>query len=125
MKQVNHRKLGKNILRLSLIILLAFSTSLSAQEGDSAKGKSLFNANCAACHKLDKKMTGPALRKVEQRLSEEQGLDREWLAAWIRNSSAVIKSGDAYANKIYDEYGGAAMTAMPQLTDEDISHILA
>ncbi len=125
MKQVNHRKLGKNILRLSLIILLAFSTSLSAQEGDPAKGKSLFNANCAACHKLDKKMTGPALRKVEQRLSEEQGLDREWLAAWIRNSSAVIKSGDAYANKIYDEYGGAAMTAMPQLTDEDISHILA
>ncbi|WP_104735808.1 c-type cytochrome [Hanstruepera ponticola] len=125
MKQVNHRKLGKNILRLSLIILLAFSTSLSAQEGDPAKGKSLFNANCAACHKLDKKMTGPALRKVEQRLSEEQGLDREWLAAWIRNSSAVIKSGDVYANKIYDEYGGAAMTAMPQLTDEDISHILA
>ncbi len=125
MKQVNHRKLGKNILRLSLIILLAFSTSLSAQEGDPAKGKSLFNANCAACHKLDKKMTGPALRKVEQRLSDEQGLDREWIAAWIRNSAAVIKSGDAYANKIYDEYGGAAMTAMPQLTDEDISHILA
>ncbi|WP_223034888.1 c-type cytochrome [Hanstruepera marina] len=125
MKQVNHRKLGKNILRLSLIILLAFSTSLSAQEGDPAKGKSLFNANCAACHKLDKKMTGPALRKVEQRLSDEQGLDREWIAAWIRNSAAVIKSGDAYASKIYDEYGGAAMTAMPQLTDEDISHILA
>ena len=125
MKQVNHRKLGKNILRLSLIILLAFSTSLSAQEGDPAKGKSLFNANCAACHKLDKKMTGPALRKVEQRLADEQGLDREWLASWIRNSSAMIKAGDDYANKIYNEYGGAAMTAFPQLTDEDIDHILA
>jgi mono/diheme cytochrome c family protein len=125
MKQVNHRKLGKNILRLSLIILLAFSTSLSAQEGDPAKGKSLFNANCAACHKLDKKMTGPALRNVEQRLSDEQGLDREWINAWIRNSAAVIASGDAYANKIYNEYGGAAMTAMPQLSDQDISDILA
>lgn len=125
MKQVNHRKLGKNILRLSLIILLAFSTSLSAQEGDPAKGKSLFNANCAACHKLDKKMTGPALRNVEQRLADEQGLDREWINAWIRNSAAVIASGDAYANKIYNEYGGAAMTAMPQLSDQDISDILA
>ncbi len=125
MKQVNHRKLGKNILRLSLIILIAFSTSLSAQEGDPSKGKSLFNANCAACHKLDKKMTGPALRYVEQRLSDEEGLDREWIAAWIRNSSAVVKSGDAYANKIYNEYGGAAMTAMPQLSDEEISNILA
>ena len=125
MKQVIHRRLSKFVLHISLIVLLAFTFSLSAQEGDPAKGKSLFNANCAACHQLDKKMTGPALRNVEARLSEEQGLDRDWIYAWIRNSSAVIKSGDAYANKIYNEYGGAAMTAFPQLTDEDINNILA
>ncbi|MCB4799868.1 c-type cytochrome [Neotamlana laminarinivorans] len=125
MKQVIHRRLSKSFLRSSLIILLAFTTVLSAQEGDPAKGKSLFNANCAACHQLDKKMTGPALRKVEQRLSDEQGLDREWIHAWVRNSSGVIKSGDAYANKIYNEYGGAAMTAFPQLSDDDINNILA
>ncbi|WP_055444347.1 cytochrome c3 family protein [Lacinutrix himadriensis] len=125
MKQVIHRKLSATILRLSLIILLTFSMALSAQEGDPAKGKSLFNANCAACHKLDKKMTGPALRNVEQRLSDDEGLDKAWLAAWIRNSSGVIKSGDAYANKIYNEFGGAAMTAFPQLSDEDIDNILA
>ena len=125
MKQVMHRILSNNILHVSLIILLAFTTSLSAQEGDPAKGKSLFNANCAACHQLDKKMTGPALRNVETRLAEEEGLDRDWIYAWIRNSAGVIKSGDAYANKIYNEYGGAAMTAMPQLSDEDINNILA
>ncbi|MEL0455125.1 c-type cytochrome [Flavobacteriaceae bacterium SZ-1-7] len=125
MRQVIHRKLGTNILRLSLIILLAFTASLSAQDGDPAKGKSLFNANCAACHQLDKKMTGPALRKVEQRLADDEGLDRDWIYAWIRNSSGVIKSGDAYANKVYNEYGGAAMTAFPQLSDEDINNILA
>ncbi|GGD18960.1 cytochrome c [Hyunsoonleella pacifica] len=125
MKQVIHRKLSKYVLRTSLIVLLAFTFSLSAQEGDPAKGKSLFNANCAACHQLDKKMTGPALRNVEARLSEEQGLDRDWIYAWIRNSSALIKSGDAYANKIYNEYGGAAMTAFPQLSDDDINNILA
>lgn len=125
MKQVIHRKLSATILRLSLIILLTFSMALSAQEGDPAKGKSLFNANCAACHKLDKKMTGPALRNVEQRLSDDEGLDRAWLSAWIRNSSGVIKSGDAYADKIYKEYGGAAMTAFPQLSDDDINNILA
>jgi hypothetical protein len=70
-------------------------------------------------------MTGPALRYVETRLSEDEGLDREWLNAWIRNSSSLIKSGDAYANKIYNEYNGAAMTAYPQFSDEDISNILA
>ena len=125
MKQVIHRKLGINFLRLSLIFLLTFSTSLFAQDGDPVAGKSLFNANCAACHKLDKKMTGPALRNVEQRLSEDEGLDREWLYAWIKNSSSMIKSGDAYANKIYEEYGGAAMTPFPQLSNTDIDNILA
>ncbi|MBT8266545.1 MAG: c-type cytochrome [Bacteroidia bacterium] len=125
MKQVIRRFLNSRILLSSLIFLLTFSTSLFAQEGDPAKGKTLFNTNCAACHNLDKKMTGPALRNVEARLSEEEGLDREWIAAWIRNSAAMIKSGDAYANKIYAEYNNAAMTAMPQLTDEDISNILA
>ncbi|MBC3756867.1 c-type cytochrome [Hyunsoonleella sp. SJ7] len=125
MKQVIHRRLSNIVLHFGLIVLLAFTTSISAQEGDPAKGKSLFNANCAACHQLDKKMTGPALRNVEARLSEEQGLDRDWIYAWIRNSAGVIKSGDAYANKIYNEYGGAAMTAFPQLSDEDLNNILA
>lgn len=125
MKQVIHRRLSSNILRLSLIILIAFSSTLSAQEGDPAAGKALFNTNCASCHKLDKKMTGPALRNVEARLADEQGLDREWLYAWIKNSAGMIKSGDAYANKIYEEYGKTAMTAFPQLSNVDIDNILA
>ena len=42
-----------------------------------------------------------------------------------RNSSSLIKSGDAYAVKIYEEYNRAAMTAYPQLTNADIDNILA
>lgn len=125
MKQVIYCGLTSKIYSLCVVLLLTFSTSLIAQEGDPVNGKSLFNSNCAACHKLDKPMTGPALRNVEARLADEQGLDREWLAAWIRNSSALIKSGDAYANKVYNEYNGVAMTAFPQLSDTDISDILA
>lgn len=125
MRQVIHRILSKNFQVYGLIILLAFTSAISAQEGDPIKGKALFNSNCAACHKLDKKMTGPALRKVEARLAENEGLDREWLYAWIKNSSGMIKSGNAYANKIYNEYGGAAMTAFPQLSNEDIDNLLA
>ena len=125
MQQVILRKLTPTILRFGFIILLTFSTTLFAQEGDAGKGKTLFNANCAACHKLDAKMTGPALRNVETRLAETEGLDRAWLNAWIRNSAGLIKSGDAYANKIYKEYNGTAMTAFPTLSDQDISDILA
>jgi len=125
MKQVIYRNLTSKIFSLGLILLLTFSTSLIAQDGDPANGKSLFNTNCAACHKLDKQMTGPALRNVEARLAEEQGLDRAWLNDWIRNSAALIKSGDAYAVKIYNEYNQTAMTPFPQLSDQDISDILA
>ena len=125
MIQVIYRKLTANFLNLGLVFLLTISTSLTAQEGDPAKGKTLFNTNCASCHQMDKKMTGPALRNVEARLAEEQGLDREWLNKWIRNSAGLIKSGDAYANQIYNEYNGTAMTAFPQLSDQDISDILA
>lgn len=125
MKQVIYRNLTSKILHLGFILLLTFSTSVIAQEGDPANGKALFNANCAACHKLDRDMTGPMLRNVEARLAEEEGLDRTWLNSWIRNSSGLIKSGDAYANKVYNKWNKTAMTAFPQLSDQDISDILA
>ena len=132
MKKVVHRNATSTIQSIFLALLLTLSTSIFAQDstavagaGDPAKGKSLFNANCAACHKLNKKMTGPALANVEARLLEEQGLDREWLNAWIRNSAGMIASGDSYANAIYAEYNQAAMTAFPQLSDQDITDILA
>ena len=124
MKQVTHRNLTTGFLLLGLFLFFTFSTATFAQ-GDTEAGKALFNTNCAACHSLDKKMTGPALRGIEAKLSDEQGLDRDWIAAWIRNSAAVIKSGDSYGNQIYAEYNNAAMTAMPQLSDEDIDNILA
>ncbi|WP_158975546.1 c-type cytochrome [Cellulophaga sp. L1A9] len=129
MKKVTYRNQFSKVLGVSLLIGLLFSTSLFSQEetvsaGDAAKGKSLFNQNCAACHALNKKMTGPALANVEERLSEE-GLGKDWIYAWIKNSSGVIASGDAYANKLYNEYNKAAMTAFPTLSNADIDNILA
>ncbi|MGB5553443.1 MAG: c-type cytochrome [Flavobacteriaceae bacterium] len=144
MKKGTYRDRLAKVLGISLLVILFFSAPLSAQDevaaqsadvaevaatdggaGDAAKGKALFNQNCAACHALDRKMTGPALANVESRLSEDEGLDKVWLRSWIKNSPGLIKSGDAYANKIYNEYNQAAMTAFPTLSDTDIDDILA
>ena len=125
MKKVNYRNFSISSLFLGLFVSIIFNFSAAAQEGDADAGKGLFNTYCAACHRLDKPMTGPALRYVEKRLSEEEGLDRQWLYSWIRNSSALIKSGDAYANKVYNEWNQVAMNAFPQLSDADIDNILA
>jgi mono/diheme cytochrome c family protein len=124
-KRVINKKFNQKILLLSFVLSLIFSFTINAQEGDPVKGKSLFNTNCAACHTLDRPLTGPALRNVQARLEDEEGLDLDWISGWIRNSSAMIKDGDVYGNKIFAEYNGTAMTPMPQLTDQDISDILA
>lgn len=131
MKKVTYRNQFPKAFSLIVIFILLFNMSLSAQEestaetADAVAGKALFNQNCAACHALNRKMTGPALANVEARLYEEEGLDKEWLYAWIKNSAGLIKSGDAYAVKIYEEYNQAAMTAFPTLSNADIDNILA
>jgi hypothetical protein len=48
----------------------------------------------------------------------------DWIKSFVKNSSAVIASGDDYAVKLYNEYNKTQMTAFP-LKDEEIMHILA
>lgn len=106
----------------SLALFLSLTLNSFAQDaaaGDAANGKVLFNTHCAACHKLDTKMTGPPLRGIGEKH------DKAWLHSWIRNSSAMVKSGDAEAVKIYEEYNKVTMTGFPQLSDQEIDNILA
>jgi len=125
MIQVNHRTSFSRIITLCAAFLLTFSTTLFSQidaaAGDATAGEALFKANCGACHKLYKKATGPALFGVVQKYEE----DYEWLGKWIRNSTALIATGDARANAIYEEYNGTLMNSFPGFTDVDISNILA
>ena len=104
-----------------LVLLFISFTSLSgfAQEADVQAGKKLFNANCASCHKLNKKAVGPALKGVSAKY------DREWLYSWIKNSSAMIKEGDAQAVAISEGYNKVAMNAFPMCSNADMDNILA
>ncbi len=125
MIQVNRRNSFSRIITLSAALLLTLTSSLFAQidasTGDAEAGKALFKANCAACHKLYKKATGPALYDVVQKYEQ----DYEWLGKWIRNSGALIATGDARANAIFEEYNKTVMNSFEGLTDADISNILA
>ena len=105
----------------SLILFFSstFFVDLISQEPDIQKGKSLFNSQCAACHKLNRKLVGPALKGVSAKY------EKEWLYSWIKNSSALIKSGDEQAVAIYEEYNKVAMNAFPNLSNDDIDNILA
>lgn len=84
-----------------------------------AEGESLFNANCKTCHRVHQKLVGPALENVYNRAPS-----LDWIKAFIKNSSAVIASGDDYAVKLYADYGKTQMTAFTGLKDEQIMAIL-
>ena len=117
MKKVgNHNSISRK-LYFGLALMFIFSLTSFAQ--DPAKGKELFNANCAACHKLDAKATGPALRGVASKY------EMSWIYKWVANSSDLIKSGDAAAVKVFEENNKAVMTAFPQLSTEDVDNIIA
>ena len=111
----------KNVKSFFALFFLVFFFSFSShsQDVDIAKGKSLFNANCAACHKLNKNLVGPKLAGVTDKY------EKEWLYTWIKNSSAMIKSGDERAVAVWEEWNKLAMNAFPQLSNEDIDNILA
>ncbi|WP_309642461.1 c-type cytochrome [Flavobacterium sp.] len=139
MKKVGNHNSISRIYIFSLAFLLTFSLTSIAQNpapatvataapaapvaatggGDAVKGKELFNTNCAACHKLDAKSTGPALRGVSGKH------DMAWIYKWVHNSSEMIKSGDAAAVKLFAENNNAVMTAFPQLSEADIDNIIA
>ena len=95
------------------------AAALPASGADAAAGEALFKSNCAACHQLYKRGVGPALYQVSQKY------EKEWLYKWIKNSAALIATGDARANAIYNEYNQSKMNAFPALSNTDIDNILA
>jgi len=85
---------------------------------DIVKGKAIFNNQCATCHFIGKEGDGPALGSVTRRRP------LFWLLAFIHNSQQVIRSGDAYANHLFESYNQQVMPPFDFLTEDEILLIL-
>jgi mono/diheme cytochrome c family protein len=109
------KQFSRSALLIAGLALLGFS----AHAQDAAKGEALFKQNCTSCHKLDVRMTGPALGPL---ITAET--DDKWLTHWIQNNQAMIAAKDPKAMKIYNEYNQAGMTVFASLTDADVGNIL-
>jgi mono/diheme cytochrome c family protein len=100
-----------------ILSVFIFSANLQAQDGEK-----LFKQNCAVCHSAhtDQKLAGPGLKGVFDRAPKG-----DWLKKWILNNQKLIKAGDPYAVKIFNEYGKAGMNVFEgQLTEQDVDAIL-
>ena len=98
----------------------AMATPAAAGGGDAEKGKVLFTNNCAQCHAVTEEIVvGPGLKGIQQRAP-----GKDWLYKWIRNSSALVATGDPYAVQVFNKYQKIQMANFPNLTDSDIDGIL-
>ena len=108
----NTERARKQVLKrmlLSACSILVFSFGYTQPDGEQ-----IFKNNCAVCHKIDGKLTGPALRGVTERAPSQ-----EWILKWIKNSQKLVEEGDEYALKIFTENNKIIMP--PQsLSDEEI-----
>ena len=108
---------------LTIVIGLFAYINLQAQEIPTdesiiAAGEATYKANCTQCHQIWEVRIGPSLNNVYERRSVE------WLNAWIKNSQALIASGDEQAVALWEEYKPTVMPAYP-FSDDEVMELLA
>ena len=121
MKQYTNAKRLFSSFLLPVFFTL-FIGSVNAQ-GNYEAGAKLFDANCSSCHSgnLTKDATGPALFGVGERVPKPAN---EWLYKWIKNNNTLRASGDAYANKIFKDWNGSAMSAFEWMSDQQLNDVI-
>ena len=98
---------------LSLAVGLLLASSAAAQTPED-----LFKTKCVICHTIGLgKFIGPDLKGVNERR------DRAWLLPFIRDSQAVINSGDPVAVGLFKEHSNMIMPP-PMISDAEIISIL-
>lgn len=84
-------------------------------EALAAEGKVLFTAKCTACHKISKRLIGPALLGITERRSPE------WIMNMILNPEEMVAK-NPIAKKLLEEY--LAPMANQSLTETEARAIL-
>ncbi|WP_345954951.1 cytochrome c3 family protein [Mucilaginibacter sp. PAMB04168] len=110
------KQFSRSVLLVAGLTAMGFN---ALAQGDAAKGEALYKAKCTSCHKLDQRLTGPALGPV---MTSET--DDKWLTKWIQNNQALIAAKDPKALKIYNEYNQAGMNVFTELSDGDVANII-
>lgn len=81
-----------------------------------AQGKEVYDYNCLACHKTDRKFVGPAPKGILERRAPE------WIMNMILNPEVMVKE-DPIAKQLLLEYNGSPM-ANQGMTEEQARAIL-
>jgi cytochrome c len=96
--------------RLAIFLPFAFLAVMAPPlpalaAGDPARGESLFNSRCRACHAADRDASGPRIRGVFGRTAGA--------VAGFRYSSAMARAGTVWNDETLDAFLAAPAKAIP------------
>jgi len=103
-----------------LMMGLMFLRNVAKAEPDPpVEGKSIFTSRCAACHNVNKTLTGPALAGVDERRTID------WIINFVHSSQTMVKKGDKDAVAVYEKFNKIPMPDHPDLSADNIKSIVA
>jgi cytochrome c551/c552 len=108
--------MNTKILFTALLAILGATLVYANPPAD--EGKTIFNNRCAACHNVNKVLTGPALAGVDQRRSIE------WIVKFVKSSQGLVKSGDKDAVALFQKFNRIPMPDHPDLTADHVKSIV-
>ncbi|MBB6112935.1 quinol:cytochrome c oxidoreductase pentaheme cytochrome subunit [Mucilaginibacter lappiensis] len=112
------KQFSRSVLLIAGFAFWGFSNAYA--QADAAKGEAIFKSKCTACHKIDQQLIGPALGP---QLTEET--DDKYLIQWIQNNQALIAAKNPKALAIYNKFNQAGMTVFTELSDADVTNVIA
>ena len=103
-------------LLLSFLVTLISFTLYAAPPVE--EGKTIFASRCAACHNVNKTITGPALAGVDERRT------MDWIVKFVTSSQTLIKSGDQDAIALFEQFNKIPMPDHSDLNESQIKSIV-
>lgn len=104
---------------ISAIVVLMITSGFTATSQDITSGEDIFRQTCGACHTVGRgRLVGPDLVNIHQRRTED------WILKFVKSSQAVIKSGDKYADSLFQSFNRLIMPDQPTLNDNQIKNII-
>lgn len=104
--------------KLFLLIAAFFFALTTIAAPPAEEGKTIFSARCAACHNVNKVLTGPALAGLDSRRSTE------WIVNFIHSSQSLVKSGDTAAVALFNRFNHVVMPDHPDLSKAQIMNVV-
>jgi cytochrome c551/c552 len=105
----------RSLVFFSLVTLISFKLYAAPPVEE---GKTIFASRCAACHNVNKVLTGPALAGLDERRS------MDWIVKFITSSQSLIKSGDKDAIALYEKFNKIPMPDHSDLNEAKIKSIV-